>query len=218
MADACKRGEPTQTQLESAVDYLDSLGLIERSRVGLVGFSMTGFSVRHALVNSEYHFAAATSAEGNDWGYWTYLVEGNFGAWMSQGECPYGGPPWGSAQNRWLKDSISFHYDKINTPLRLESDTNDDLAGVLNEWENYIALKRLHKPVELIYLPHGTHMLVKPWDRLTSQQGEVDWMVFWLKGEEDPDPSKAEQYVRWHELQKLQQGENEKLSPGKPSN
>jgi hypothetical protein len=29
-------------------------------------------------------------------------------------------------------------------------------------------------------------------------------MVFWLKGEEDPDPSKAEQYAKWHVLKKLQ--------------
>ena len=29
-------------------------------------------------------------------------------------------------------------------------------------------------------------------------------MKFWLKDEEDPDPAKAEQYKRWHELRKLQ--------------
>jgi hypothetical protein len=27
----------------------------------------------------------------------------------------------------------------------------------------------------------------------------------WLKGEEDPDPEKAGQYARWHELRRLQQ-------------
>jgi hypothetical protein len=99
---------------------------------------------------------------------------------------------------------VSFHYDKIRTPLRLESDTND-LGIVLNELENYIALKRLHKPVELIYEAHGDHPVVKPWDRLTSQQGNVDWLLFWLKGEEDPDPAKAEQYARWRELKELQE-------------
>jgi len=31
----------------------------------------------------------------------------------------------------------------------------------------------------------------------------VDWFCFWLKGEEDPDPAKAEQYKRWRELRKL---------------
>jgi hypothetical protein len=32
----------------------------------------------------------------------------------------------------------------------------------------------------------------------------VDWFCFWLKGEEDPGPAKAEQYARWRELRKLQ--------------
>jgi hypothetical protein len=43
---------------------------------------------------------------------------------------------------------------------------------------------------------------------MTSQQGNVDWMVFWLKGEEDSDPAKADQYARWRELRKLRDDEN----------
>jgi hypothetical protein len=40
---------------------------------------------------------------------------------------------------------------------------------------------------------------------MISQGGTVDWFRFWLKGEEDPDPAKTEQYKRWRELRKLQQ-------------
>jgi len=69
-------------------------------------------------------------------------------------------------------------------------------------------LLRLRKPVELVYLPEGEHILEKPWERLISQQGNVDWFRFWLQGYEDPDPAKAEQYARWRELRKLQQANN----------
>jgi hypothetical protein len=41
---------------------------------------------------------------------------------------------------------------------------------------------------------------VKPAQRLDSLQGNVDWFAFWLKGEEDPDPAKTEQYQRWRKL------------------
>jgi dipeptidyl aminopeptidase/acylaminoacyl peptidase len=191
------------SQIESAIDYLDDLGAIDRERVGLVGFSMTGFQVTYALAHSKYHFAAATSAEGNDWGYWSYVDEANSPVWATQSERPYGGPPWNDNWKTWMEDSITFNYDKIHTPLRLESDTNDIVAEVLNEWEKFIALKRLHKPVELIYLSHGAHPVVKPWDRMTSQQGNIDWLLFWLKGEEDSDPTKAEQYQRWKEMKDL---------------
>jgi dipeptidyl aminopeptidase/acylaminoacyl peptidase len=201
-------GPVNLSQLESAVDHLDGLGLIDRERVALVGFSITGFQVRYALVNSRYHFAAATSAEGNDFGYFSYVAVANQPAWAAQCERPFGGPPWTGNWKPWMEESISFNYDKVHTPLRLESDQNDR-AEVIFEWENFIALQRLHKPVELIYVPHGAHPVVKPWDRMTSQEGNVDWLLFWLKGEEDPDPAKIEQYERWHALRELQKTTSE---------
>jgi hypothetical protein len=75
----------------------------------------------------------------------------------------------------------------------------------ISEWEWFAALRRLGKPVELIYLHDGDHVLQRPWERVTSQHGNVDWFAFWLKGEEDPDPAKAEQYARSRELRKMQE-------------
>ena len=72
-------------------------------------------------------------------------------------------------------------------------------------WEFFSGLFRQGKPVDFVYLPAAEHVVVKPWERMTSQQGNVDWFCFWLKGEEDPDPTKAEQYARWRELRKLQE-------------
>jgi dipeptidyl aminopeptidase/acylaminoacyl peptidase len=201
-------GPVNLSQYESAIDYLDSLGLIDRQSVGLVGFSITGFTVRYALIHSQYKIAAATSAEGNDWSYWTYVLFGEYPGMATQAEMPYGGPPWPGNWKSWMEESIGFNYDKIHTPLRLESDSNP--GDVISEWENFFVLHRLHKPVELIYIPHGDHPVVKPWDRMTSQQGNVDWMVFWLKADEDPDASKAEEYKRWHKLREVQEA-NKKL-------
>jgi hypothetical protein len=48
---------------------------------------------------------------------------------------------------------------------------------------------------------------------MTSQQGNVDWFCFWLKGEEDPGPAKAEQYERWRELRKMQQASEPTSKP-----
>jgi hypothetical protein len=56
------------------------------------------------------------------------------------------------------------------------------------------------KPAEMVLLQDGAHQLVRPWDRLVSQEGNEDWFRFWLKGEEDPNPAKAEQYARWRKL------------------
>jgi len=70
--------------------------------------------------------------------------------------------------------------------------------------EFYAGMRRLRKPVELYYTPYGAHSQVQPLYWLNSAQGVVDWYRFWLKDDEDPDPTKAEQYKRWREWRKVQ--------------
>ena len=101
----------------------------------------------------------------------------------------------------WIKNSPDFNLSRIDTPVREES---YHPMSLFSAWEWYAGLSRLGKPVELLYLPDAEHVLVRPRDRMTSQQGNVDWFGFWLQGYEDPDPSKADQYRRWHELRELQ--------------
>lgn len=109
----------------------------------------------------------------------------------------------------WFKRSPEFNMDKVMTPLMVVAVGR---AGIVFEWEPYSTLLHLDKPVELIVLKEGTHPLTNPAQRMVSQQGTVDWMRFWLKNEEDADPAKAEQYIRWRELRKLQE-QNQSKAP-----
>ena len=199
-----EEGPYNLSAFESAVDYLDEVGIIDRHRVGLIGFSRTAFHVKYALTHSTYQFAAATAAEGIDFGYWQYLgVYAMHPLAQGEYESMYGGTPWQNGWRRWFENSISFNLDKIRTPLRLEADNNP--SAIVEEWETFAALHLLNKPVELVFIPHGDHPVVKPWERMTSQQGDVDWFAFWLKGEEDPDPKKVDQYARWREVKRVQE-------------
>jgi dipeptidyl aminopeptidase/acylaminoacyl peptidase len=51
---------------ESAIEYLDRRGLIDRDRVGIIGFSRTCWHVTYTLTHSKHHFAAAAIADGVD--------------------------------------------------------------------------------------------------------------------------------------------------------
>ena len=184
---------------ESAVEYLDRRGLIDRDRVGIIGFSRTYWYVTYTLTHCKHcHFAAAAIADGVDYSYFQYMAFSNV---IGEFEQVYGGPPYGKGLSQWLKQSPAFLMDRIETPLRIQTLGPE---SVLFDWHWYSGLSRLGKAVEMTYLPEGTHILEKPWERMTSQQGDVDWFCFWLKGEEDPDPTKAEQYNRWRELRSLQ--------------
>jgi hypothetical protein len=49
---------------------------------------------------------------------------------------------------------------------------------------------------------------------MLAQERVVDWFSYWLKGEEDPNPAKAEECVRWRELRKEYTAMHSMLSRG----
>jgi hypothetical protein len=53
--------------------------------------------------------------------------------------------------------------------------------------------------------PNELHEKNQPTHRYEIYERNLDWLKFWLKGDEDPNPDKAEQYKRWRELRKLQE-------------
>jgi hypothetical protein len=186
---------------DEAIDFLDRRELIDRNRIGITGFSRSYLYVTYTLTHSKHHFAAGDIADGVDYGYFQYIAFANSNQMLTGAfDRLNGAAPFGKGLLKWLIVSPSFLMDKIETPLRIQ--TLGPVA-LLSDWEWFSGLTRLGKPVEMIYIPEGTHILEKPWDRMVSQQGNVDWFCFWLKGEEDPDPAKAEQYKRWHNLRAL---------------
>jgi dipeptidyl aminopeptidase/acylaminoacyl peptidase len=198
-----------QAGVESALDYLKKGGLIEGDKVGLVGFSRTGWYVEYILTHSAYPFAAAISADMSHYDYNEYMFAAS--AARSGMENAIGARPYGEGLSTWLRESVGFNADKVHTPLRLEQDT-DYIWGVLGTQEIFSNLQYLDRPVEDYFIPGineaGAHPLVSPLQRLASQGGSVDWFDFWLNGREDPSPAKADQYRRWEKLCDLQTAQN----------
>ena len=191
--------------LEGAIDFLDQRGLIDRSRVGVIGFSRTCLHVKFALTNSKYHFAAASTTDGVDNGYFQYLLLSGIQGLEEAFEGSNGGLPFGKGLQAWMRRAPGFHVDQVSTPLLIFA---PNLLSALFQWEWYAGLKRLDKPVEMVVLEDGEHQLQRPWDRRASLQRNVDWFRFWLKAEEESDPDQGEQYTRWRGLRKLQAPQN----------
>jgi dipeptidyl aminopeptidase/acylaminoacyl peptidase len=181
---------------EGAIDYLNERGLIDDDRIGILGFSRTVFTVGYTLTHSSYKFAAATLVDGITGGYMGLMAFPN--DWNTPGL--NGGLPFGPGLISWIEKAPEFNLDKVSTPVRLEAYHPGSILGL---WEWFTGLSLQSKPVDFIYLPNASHLLVKPSDRLASQQGNVDWFCFWLKGEENPDPAKKQQYERWRRLRGL---------------
>jgi hypothetical protein len=198
---------------EGAIEHFATTGLVDREKVGIIGFSATGLSVEYLLTHSEGSITAALVADNMDGGYFQYtLVDSGLRAFF---EAEIGAAPFGKGLEVWMRETPGFNADRVRAPLRMEIDSGP-IDEVLLQWEMFSNLRYLRKPVELFVIPnieHGAHILQNPAQRMASQGGSVDWFCFWLKGEEDPDPSKAGQYVRWRELKTLQT-QNAIAAPG----
>lgn len=183
---------------ESAIDYLAGQGIVDPGRVGILGFSRSVYRVSYTLTHSKYPFRAATLADGVDGSYFQAVAFANTEG--PDATALNGAPPWGAGLSRWIEHSPLFNIDRISCPIRIEA---YGMNSLLTMWPWYSLLMQREMPVDLILLPDAPHEIVKPWERLVSQQGDVDWFAFWLGGAEDPSPAKAAQYDRWRRFRML---------------
>jgi dipeptidyl aminopeptidase/acylaminoacyl peptidase len=184
---------------ESAANQLISEGLADPDKIGIIGFSRTCFYVMDTLTTGSLKFRAASITDGVMLTYLQYMMFGP----DADDESMIGAKPFGEGLQQWLKRSPGFNLDRITTPLLV---VGGGRLGLLHMWEPYAGLRYLQKPVDLMMLNTDEHVLTNPAVRMASQGGSVDWFRFWLQDYEDPDPAKAEQYARWHNLRKLQDG------------
>ncbi|PYV63749.1 MAG: hypothetical protein DMG95_06060 [Acidobacteria bacterium] len=198
---------------ESAIEQLVSEGIADRERIGVVAFSWPSFYVMKLITSNGIHIKAALIANAQFMGdYFQHiaLVDDPADPQGQVRDSVIGGPAFGEGLEQWLKNSPSFHLDRITTPLMMVAQGRWD---ALLMWAPYAGLHYLQKPVDLIVLKTSEHNLTNPHMRMLSQGGTVDWFRFWLQDYEDPDRAKSEQYKRWRDLRKAYL-ENERKPAG----
>lgn len=195
--------QSTQRQVqaqEAMIEALAAEGKIDRTRVGLMGHSASGWFVAYTLTHSQFPYAAAITDDNKDGGYLQAALSGwSFGL----GEQMIAAPPFGVGLLQWLQHSPAMTVEHIRAPLLLTR-TSDGME--LGAWEMFSRMRYLRKPVEFFLVPdieHGSHGLQNPHQILTLHQRALDWWCFWLKDEQDADPRKADQYAGWRQLRAL---------------
>jgi hypothetical protein len=192
---------PNFEAYESLAEHLVRIGIVDRERVGIAGFSNRAWHVQRMLAFSDFPFAAAVASDGINGGYLRAAISG----WSSgQGLELNGAAPFGAGFEQWLENSPAFNVERFRAPLLLQrTGSVGGVAAPLFEWETFSRLRHLGLPVELYIAPQsesGSHTPQNPSQLLAVQQRTLDWWLYWLKDEVDPDPTKAQQYRAWNEL------------------
>lgn len=96
----------------------------------------------------------------------------------------------------------SFYDEEIKricTPLLIQA---HGLATLVGSGSFADRLEDFGKATEILYFANAPHDTRRPRHRLRSLGTHIDWWRFWLKGEEDSDPAKRDQYAHWRQLRK----------------
>src|ERR1700679_4010249 len=108
-----------------------------------------------------------------------------------------GTKPYGDGLRTWFEQTPGFNTDKIQAPVLVFA---ADPEHLIHLWSLCASLRDQGKPVDLQYIRSGDHNIMQPLHKLAHQEEMVDWFDFWLNSHEDEDPTKTNQYARWHEL------------------
>ncbi len=188
----------------SAVALLRDRGLIDPKRVGVMGFSRMGYRALYVATHPRQFVPAAAMVQDSfDASYGQYLSSS---ALMEKFESDQfdgmyaGGKLFWENKQAWLEDAPGFNLDRMQTPLLVTNHYAPFTGGLVGLLETYGALRALQRPVDVVVYPRGDHVLQLPRQREAAMELAIDWMSFWIKGEECDDPSHVEAHKHWHEL------------------
>jgi dipeptidyl aminopeptidase/acylaminoacyl peptidase len=186
-------------RLESMITKLTEMGIVDPRKVGITGFSHGAEIVEYAITHTDLFQAAVASDAGSRDPCFFYL-SGN--VWHERfADMGVGGWPEGRSSENWHRLSPALNADRVRAPFLANAADSEYVAGL----QFFTSLKQLEKPAEMFVYANQLHEKNQPKHRYEIYQRNVDWFMFWLKDEEDPDPRKADQYQRWRELRKLQE-------------
>ncbi len=197
-----------QDGVRAAIDALVDAGLVDRNKVGIMGWSSTGEQVLNLVTFTDVPIRAASMLDGDANTLFSMAITYSVldGIQLRKEEAN-GGGPYGASLQRWIENDPSLHTDCIRAALRIETYGPE----VHNHWDIYPLLRRQYKPAEMVFIPGGAHALSRPSERMISLQGNLDWYTFWLNGAKRSEvviPSETaaslkDQYRRWDQMQEL---------------
>lgn len=165
-------------------------GDADPSKVGITGLSDGATSVAFALINSRAFAAASISTCCIE--PWSVMAMGG-PAWAASMRKQGHPPATSSDTDFWRPMSLALNAERIDTPLLMHLADDEYLLAL----QTYAALREHDQPVDMFVFPNEHHVKWQPRHRLAVYERNIDWFAFWLRGEEDPNPSKAIQYRHW---------------------
>ncbi len=188
-----KDGYPGQSALKCVLPGMQSIidrGFVDEKAIGIQGHSWGGYQIAYMLTKTNRFKAAAP------------------GAIVSNMTSAYGGIRWGSglprqfqyertqsriggnlwnATSKYLENSPLFQAPKVQTPIMMIANDNDDAVPWYQGIEFYLALRRLKKEVYMFNYNGEFHGLRKRQNQKDYSRRMMEFFNHFLKGAPAPD-------------------------------
>jgi dipeptidyl aminopeptidase/acylaminoacyl peptidase len=164
----------------SGVDYLIAKGLVDKDRVGAMGWSQGGYISAFITTYSDRFKAVSVGAGISDW--MTYYVNTDIHPFTRQ---YLKATPWEDPAI-YQKTSPIFYVNKAKTPTLIQHGDQDKRVPPPNSFELYQALKDRGVPVKLILYKGFGHPINKPKQQRAVMEHNYEWFAKYIWGEEPP--------------------------------
>lgn len=166
----------------SGVEYLNSKGFIDTSRMGSMGWSQGGYISAFLTTNTNMFKAISVGAGISNWV--TYYVSTDITPFTRQ---YLKATPW-SDMEVYLKTSPMTNINKANTPTLIQHGEFDKRVPISNAYELYRGLQDRGIPSRLIVYKGFGHGINKPKERLAAIWHNWQWFNKYIFGEEEALP------------------------------
>lgn len=172
----------------AAVEQAVAVGVADRGKLGLVGYSMGGYET-YFIVSQTNLFKAAVPKAGmtNLWSFYGGIIgSGAPTATRVESSQPYLAGPWWENWEAYVQNSPLYHALRINTPLLIVHGDQDQAVPFSQAVELFNTLRRMgDKPVVLLQYAGENHVF-SPKAQRDIDQRMGEFFDHFLKGTPAP--------------------------------
>jgi dipeptidyl aminopeptidase/acylaminoacyl peptidase len=167
----------------SGVDFLIAKGIVDKDRVGAMGWSQGGYISAFITCYSDRFKAVSVGAGISDWT--TYYVNTDIHPFTRQ---YLKATPWEDPEI-YRKTSPITYVSRAQTPTLIQHGDQDKRVPPPNAFELYQALQDRKVPVKLVLYKGFGHPINKPKQQRAVMEHNYDWFSKYIWGEDFPAAS-----------------------------
>ncbi|HYW30233.1 MAG TPA: S9 family peptidase [Gemmatimonas sp.] len=169
--------EPGYNDIMTGVDALIAQGMVDSTKMGVLGWSAGGHWSNWILTHTDRFKAISSGAGTSNWisMYAQSDVQRNRQYYLGD-KLPYDDfdAYWNQSPIKYIKNA--------KTPTMIHVVEGDPRVPSPQSVELHMALKRLNVPTELFMYPGQSHGIPDARNRLLKSTAEMAWMDYWVKG------------------------------------